>query len=283
MKMKRVLFVCFLLIFLGSKGGIAQEKKLFIKYDVIDLSKQFKVRMELSKIGTKTLSTTIKTVPVPRGAVAGGTIVGRSMVGGSLANKSKASVANSKPETTELCEHMFKDYQTGKIIYKDLHFLVTEKMNLFNWQLISATDTILGYKCQQAKTRFRGRNYTAWFCADLPFRAAPWKFHGLPGVVLKIKSDDHYFVLEASHLKISDTEESVGNPFSSKKMIPWDEFEVYYKKEIIKAEKTVKADFAKMNQPYNPGCLLNPRVDIIVEKYNNVTMKDMKSQLLRKQ
>ena len=278
--MNRVLFVCFFLIFLGGKWGVAQEKKLFIKYDMVDLSKQVKVRMELTQVGLKALSTTIKTVPAPRSATGGGTVVGGlagggSTGGGALSTGSNSSVANSMRESSELCEHMYKDYQTGKIIYKDMRTLVSEKMNLFNWQLISFTDTILGYKCQRAKTRFRGRNYTAWFCTDLPFKAAPWKFHGLPGVVLKIKSDDNYFILEASHLKISDTEEAVENPFNGKKTITWDEFTANFKKAIIEGEKRAKASFAKMNRPFNPGCLLNPRVEIIVEKINNVTMKEM--------
>ena len=277
--MNRVLFVCIFLIFLGGKWGVAQEKKLFIKYDMVDLSKQFKVRMELTQVGLKAVSTTIKTVPAPRGATGGGAVVGCFAGGGStgaaLSSGSNGSGANSIRESFEYCEHMYKDYQTGRIIYKDMRTLVSEKMNLFNWQLISSTDTILGYKCQRAKTSFRGRSYTAWFCTDLPFKAAPWKFHGLPGVVLKVKSDDNYFILEASHLKISDTEESIENPFNGKKTITWDEFTADFKKAIIEGEKSAKASFAKMNRPFNPGCLLNPRVEIIVEKINNVTMKEM--------
>lgn len=47
------------------------------------------------------------------------------------------------------------------------------------------TRMILGYKCQKAETDFRGRHWVAWFAADIPLCLGPWKFAGLPGLVLR--------------------------------------------------------------------------------------------------
>lgn len=47
--------------------------------------------------------------------------------------------------------------------------------------------SILDYKCIKATTRFRGRDYTAWVTKELPINDGPWKFYGLPGLILQIE------------------------------------------------------------------------------------------------
>ncbi len=61
------------------------------------------------------------------------------------------------------------------------------------WQLENVTDTILGYTCQKARLQFRGRDYTAWFTADIPISDGPWKFMGLPGLILKVEDSRQLF------------------------------------------------------------------------------------------
>lgn len=62
-----------------------------------------------------------------------------------------------------------------------------------NWELVEGTDTIATYACQKALLKFRGRNYTAWFSPDIPVNDGPWKFSGLPGLILKIEDADQLF------------------------------------------------------------------------------------------
>ncbi len=45
--------------------------------------------------------------------------------------------------------------------------------------------TFGGLHCQKATTHFKGRDYTAWFCPDLPLHVGPWKLNGLPGVIVQ--------------------------------------------------------------------------------------------------
>ena len=64
-----------------------------------------------------------------------------------------------------------------------------EPLPQIKWELSSEKKTILGYSCQLATCRFRGRNYSAWFTLALPLSAGPWKFSSLPGLILEVYDD----------------------------------------------------------------------------------------------
>lgn len=72
-------------------------------------------------------------------------------------------------------------------------FLQEDAIGKLPWQIENGTDTLLGYACQKAKLSFRGRDYTAWFTADIPINDGPWKFMGLPGLILKVEDSMRLF------------------------------------------------------------------------------------------
>ena len=49
------------------------------------------------------------------------------------------------------------------------------------------------FSCKKATTKFRGRTYNAWYCADIPTFFGPWKFNGLPGLILEISDESKSF------------------------------------------------------------------------------------------
>ena len=65
------------------------------------------------------------------------------------------------------------------------NFLVTESLPVINWQITGDTATYGGLHCQKATCHFKGRDYTVWFCPDLPLHLGPWKLNGLPGVIVE--------------------------------------------------------------------------------------------------
>ena len=73
----------------------------------------------------------------------------------------------------------------------------TEQYPLMKWQLANEHQTILGHKCQKATCHFRGRDFVAWFAADVPIKGGPWKFGGLPGCILKVYDTKKIYVWEA--------------------------------------------------------------------------------------
>lgn len=85
---------------------------------------------------------------------------------------------------------VFKNYPKGKLTFTDQistdWYRFEEEIPSFNWTFIDSTKVILGYHCQRAECNFRGRHYIAWYTLEIPISNGPWKFGGLPGMILEI-------------------------------------------------------------------------------------------------
>jgi GLPGLI family protein len=103
----------------------------------------------------------------------------------------------------------FKDFSTNKLTEYSRMPMYIQKQNckseedipVQDWTLYDDTLTIIGYTCQKATCCFRGRNYTAWFTVDIPVSNGPWKFGGLPGLILKVSDNDNLWVFECIAIK----------------------------------------------------------------------------------
>lgn len=80
-------------------------------------------------------------------------------------------------------------------------FKYEENMNLFEWKLTSEMKEILGMSCVKATCNFRGRNWIAWFTMDIPLQDGPWKFNGLPGLILKVEDEKGEYVFDCIRIK----------------------------------------------------------------------------------
>jgi GLPGLI family protein len=141
---------------------------------------------------------------------------------------------------------VFKDYQDNYLYYEETgdKIFVREVLNQFSWEVLDENRKILGYQCTKAKTQYRGREYTAWFTTGLPFKAAPWKFHGLPGVILKISSEDSDVQMEALQLKITEGEKK-GNPYKKEDCIDYGQYVKIYLANRKKHREWMKATAAR--------------------------------------
>lgn len=54
------------------------------------------------------------------------------------------------------------------------------------WQLVPGDTVMSGYKCKRATLSYRGRSFVAWYTEDIPIPYGPYKFIGLPGLVMKV-------------------------------------------------------------------------------------------------
>jgi hypothetical protein len=105
----------------------------------------------------------------------------------------------------------------------------------FDWKILSDKEKIGEYNTQKATTEFGGRKWTAWFSTDLPFQDGPYKFYGLPGLIVKIEDEGkNYSWLLSGNKKVKDWKEfsyveelqaQSGMISNEKKVIPKDKFE----------------------------------------------------------
>lgn len=85
------------------------------------------------------------------------------------------------------------------------NFIYQDSVPDLHWQFIpEETISVLGYECNKATTEFAGRTYTAFFTQDLPLPFGPYKFGGLPGLILKIEDTERQFVWEATGFERSN-------------------------------------------------------------------------------
>jgi len=114
---------------------------------------------------------------------------------------------------------VFRNYPTNKITSTELgtmlgfnkgeSFIIEENIPEMNWKIESDTSTILSYQCQKATTTFRGRKYEAWFTPDIASNIGPWKFGGLPGLILKVNDINKEVFFECIGIEKLQTPESI--------------------------------------------------------------------------
>lgn len=96
-----------------------------------------------------------------------------------------------------------KDYPNLETVYHtsmSASNVALKEQHKINWTITPDTKTIEGFKVQKATTTFGGRNWIAWFTNDIQIQDGPYKFCGLPGLILSIGDDkgDHIFNLVGS-------------------------------------------------------------------------------------
>lgn len=57
------------------------------------------------------------------------------------------------------------------------------------WEVSNVVEKQNGYSAQKAVAEFGGRVWTAWFTKEIPLSDGPYKFSGLPGLIVKLEDD----------------------------------------------------------------------------------------------
>lgn len=82
-------------------------------------------------------------------------------------------------------------------------YVFKEKLNN-NWKLISQDTIISGFNCKKASLNYGGRVWTAWYNPEIPITVGPYKFHGLPGLIMSISDSENIFSFIVNEVKRGD-------------------------------------------------------------------------------
>lgn len=116
----------------------------------------------------------------------------------------------------------------------------TEPIPKQQWTLKDDLQTIHGYRCQKATCRWRGRDYEAWFTTEIPIQHGPWKFGGLPGLIVKISDAKKEYNFEL--VKLERTPRPI---------IQWDfsGFRKVSREHIQKLQRKININWVRMLSP----------------------------------
>lgn len=84
-----------------------------------------------------------------------------------------------------------------------------------NWTLIDETKVINTMNCKKASVTYKGRNWTAWYSTEIPLPYGPYKFSGLPGLIIKMSDEKNEYDFEL--VKSVPTSELAGKFINIKK------------------------------------------------------------------
>jgi GLPGLI family protein len=144
----------------------------------------------------------------------------------------------------------YKDLVKNVVIYDrsySLKQIVADDQYKIDWTVTNNTKKILNHQCQEAIGRFRGRRYIAFFATEISIPNGPFKFDGLPGLILEVKSEDGAVSIIASEIKQNDT--IIANPFTGKNYKSWSDFMTSYGKYLDRVSNKVLEENITMTVP----------------------------------
>ncbi|KQS91790.1 hypothetical protein ASG21_04845 [Chryseobacterium sp. Leaf394] len=98
-------------------------------------------------------------------------------------------------DKSKIKDLILKDYKSHRIfLYTQIGpqaYKIDDDTKV-KWDISAETKNFNGIKVQKASANFIGRSWTAWFSNDYPFQDGPYKFRGLPGLILELYDEDMY-------------------------------------------------------------------------------------------
>ncbi|WP_157759835.1 GLPGLI family protein [Chryseobacterium piperi] len=148
----------------------------------------------------------------------------------------------SNTPNTRFKSVLIKNKEKNSLTFYDnvlKYFFSYNESPRFEWKLIDEKQKIGTYSCFKAETEYGGRKWTAWYTKEIPFQDGPYKFNGLPGLIVKISDSENNFTYELSSIKKSNLPENV----------------IFSKKYLEKHKKLSKEDYIKAIKNINENII----------------------------
>lgn len=117
------------------------------------------------------------------------------------------------------------------------------------WILSNEQKMIGEYLCKKATTRFRGRDYIAWYCPEIAVSAGPLKYNGLDGLILEISTMDKKLNIYATSITLASNQ-SVKVPMLTGKVVSRKDFNLCQDDSWVKEYYKNKAIIAQLQKEF---------------------------------
>jgi len=142
-------------------------------------------------------------------------------------------------------KRVYKNLKEKQIVFRDFYStegklrpcIVEEELPIFKWVFGVKAKKIGKFLCNSAELNFRGRTFEVWYTNQIPISHGPWKFYGLTGLIMEIKSKDLNISFTINKIKES-------NSVSDKIQIPKEGKKILFNDYVNYKENTIK-DFIK--------------------------------------
>ena len=140
-----------------------------------------------------------------------------------------------------------------------------------DWKLINESKTINSIICKKAEISFKGRDWIAWYSNEIPFPHGPYKFSGLPGLIIDIrdKKGDYSFEL----VKSSQSSSLKGKIITIDKS-RYEHSKLTTKKELENAKENFRKNYS--------NSLENIGVQTTIEQKEDMRQRQKKDEILKK-
>lgn len=160
----------------------------------------------------------------------------------------------------------FIDLAQQELIFRDFVYdggnkavLVSEKLPKLNWLLKDQTKKIGNYQCYLAELSFRGRIFDVWYNPKIHTQFGPWKFYGLPGLIITAQSKDKNILINLDKFEISKNNDIMIVKPSNGEEISFDKYKEYKNNEVrefvkklqSKLPRGAKVTINNSNENYN--------------------------------
>lgn len=168
---------------------------------------------------------------------------------------------------------IYKNFPKKQMKMRELAMLemyVSEepKMPKFNWKITGNKRKIGEYECQEATTTFRGRDWIVWFTTAIPVSDGPWKFYGLPGLIIEAEDSKKDFAFRLTSIEYpceSCTADMLKFSEKGKKV----DFATYIKAEDIEFEKARQKTIAEQrSKGAEVGEITKNKLNKLEEKFD---------------
>ena len=94
----------------------------------------------------------------------------------------------------------YTDYKTSVYLPISSENFKLEYSQPLPWKILPEKSAIEGIKVQKATVDAMGRSWIAWFAEEIQIQDGPYRFSGLPGLILKLEDSkgDHIFVFKGN-------------------------------------------------------------------------------------